>query len=341
MKRLILLGVGILLATGVCVLLGLTFQVPDDEKQNGLTGIFDVSVEGDIAYVTYEGGKPTIYVKSNDVKQVAQLPADRAIEDIVIMPDGNTILYVNSGKDLGETNESTVHRVDAATGTDEVLFAKDAIITELAYDAAIENQLFYLQADIFTNYSPAASAYPHEFDVHSFNLEQKTHKQITNLKKYGMASLQVSGKEDSVYIQMDADESAETAEEIFETKQRIFQIPLAHPDQSKMIYIPKDTNDLYDFVLVPDQSMLIYQAVAGTNSNGIYEYELFSYDWETMETKRLTFHKEHTARPLVGDDGYFYYMIDYNFAGRNTEYELFRLNPENGDTEQVPLEELE
>ncbi|MDW0110881.1 TolB-like translocation protein [Sporosarcina aquimarina] len=339
MKKLVLIGIAILLTTGVCVGLGLTQQVPDDEKQNGLTGIFDVSVSGDIAYVRYESGKATVYVKSKDVRQVAQLPPDRAIADIVIMPDGNTLFYVNSSKDRGDTTERAVHKVDVATGADEVLFSKDAIITELAYDAAIEDQIFYLQADIFTNYSPVASAQPHEFDVHRYNLKQKTHQQITDLKKYGMASLQVSGKEDSVYIQMDADENAETAEEIFEMKQRIFQIPLAHPEQSKMIFMPNDPNDLYDFVLVPDQSLLIYQAVAGTNSKGIYEYELFSYDWETMETKRLTFHKEHTARPVFGADGYLYYVIDYNFAGRNTEYELFRLNPESGDTEQVSLDE--
>lgn len=337
MRKLLLLGIGVFLTTGVCVMLGLTLQIPDEEQQNGLTGVFDVSAEGDIGFVTYEKGKPTLYVKSVDIRQVAQLPPDQTISDLIMMPDKKTIYYVNSDKELSQKSKSTVHKVNLATEADEILFEEDAIITELAYDTAIGDQLFYLQAKFFSNDSPIVSEYPHEFDVHSYDFMQRTHKQLTNLKKYNMASMQVSGKEKSVYIQMDDDANAETAEEVFETKQRIFQIPLAHPEEPEKVFLPTDADDLYDFVLVPEQSLLIYQAVAGTNNDGIYEYELFSYDWDEKETKQVTFHKEHTARPLVGDDGYLYYMIDYNFAGRNTEYELFRLNLQNGDAEQVPL----
>ncbi|MCM3758593.1 hypothetical protein M3197_14095 [Sporosarcina aquimarina] len=339
MKRMIGLAVGILIVTSVCIFFGFTFQVPEEEKQQGVTGIFDVSDTGDIGFVTYEDGKPTLYVKSNGIRQVAQLPPNQEISDVIMMPGQKKVLYVNSDKTLSETSKSIVHEVDLSTGSDEVLFEKDAIITELALDVALENQLFYLQADIYLNYSPVASAYPHEFDVHSYDLKEKTQKQLTDLKKYNMTSLQVSGKEKSVYIQMDDDADANTAEEVFETKQRIFQIPLAQPDQPKKLFIPKDTEDLYDFVLVPAHSLLIYQAVSGTNSKGTYEYELFSYNWETKEAKQLTFQKNYAARPLLGDDGQLYYMMDYNFAGRSPEYELFRMNLEDGETEQVQLTE--
>lgn len=339
MKRIIVLAIGILIVTSVCILLGLTLEVPESEKQQGLTGIYDVSETGDVGYVTYEDGRPTLYVKSNGIKQVAQLPPDQAISDVIMIPGKKKVLYVNSDKTLSETSKSAVHEIDLTTGEDEVLFEKDAIITELALDDAMVDQLFYLQANVYLNYSPVASEYPHEFDVHSYDLKEKTQSKLTNLKKYNMASLQVSGKEKSVYIQMDNDTDVTSPEEIFQTKQRIFQIPLEDPEHPKMIFIPKNTEDLYDFVLVPEQSLLIYQAVGGTNSKGTYEYELFSYNWETMDGKQLTFQKEHAARPLLSDAGQLYYMMDYNFTGRSPDYVLFRMNLEDGETEQVQLAE--
>ncbi len=337
MKKIYASVAAIVVATAVCILLGFNYVVPDNEKQQGLTGIYDVADTGAVGYVTYEGGKPTIHVKAEKEIQAAQLPADQSILDIVILSGGKTLFYVSSDKTMTDESGSTVHKVDLMKGTDEVLFEEDAIITELAMDSKLPGQLFYLQAAVYTNYSPVAASYPHEFDIYRYDLENATRDQLTQMKKYSMASLQVSGQEKAMYVQMDNDMDADSPEELYESNQRIFQLPLDRPDQPKMIFMPMETGDLYDFALIPDHSTLVYQAVAGTNDRGVYEYELFGYNWESMKTERLTFQKENATRPVFGADQKLYYMVDYNFAGRQPDYTLFRMDVDGGDTEQVPL----
>lgn len=337
MKKLTSLAAAIILATATCILLGFNFQVPDDEKQQGLTGIYDVADNGAIGFVTYEKGKPTIYVKNGDLKQASQLPSDRKITDLVIMPGGRTIYYVSSDKQWSSTVKSEVHKVDPDAGTDDVLFSEDAIITELALDPSEHNELYYLQADVFENYSPIAAEQPHEFDIHHYDIGQQVRKKLTDFKKYNMASLQVSHNENSVYVQMDDDSDAETADEVSGSKQRIFRIPLEHPDQPKLLFMPMQLEDIYDFTLIPDRETVVYQAVGGTGEDGIYEYELFTYNWKTMKNEQLTFQKEHAARPVYGADGKLYYMTDYNFADRKPDYSLFRIDFDGGNMEEVPL----
>ncbi|GKV69679.1 hypothetical protein NCCP2716_21770 [Sporosarcina sp. NCCP-2716] len=337
MKKLYVSAAAIVLATAVCVSLGFSYEVPDDEKQQGLTGVYDVADSGAVGYVTYEDGKPTIYVKADKETQAAQLPADQSISDIVMLPGGKKLFYVSTDKTMTDGSGSIVHEVDIMEGTDVVLFEEDAIITELAMDEGEPNRLFYLQAGVYTNYSPVAAEYPHEFDIFTYDIAKKKHHRLTELQKYSMASLQVSGIEQAVYVQMDNDLESTTPEELYEANQRIFQIPLDRPDQPKIIFMPMETGDLYDFALIPDHTTLIYQAVAGTNDRGIYEYELFGYNWGTMQTERLTFQKEHAARPVYGADQKLYYMVDYNFAGRQPDYTLFRMELNGSETEQVPL----
>lgn len=339
MKKITVLAAAIIFATTTCILLGFNFQVADNEKQQGLTGIYDISDNGAIAFVTYEKGKPTLYVKDGNLKQTSQLPSDRAITDLVIMPGGKTVYYVSSDKQWSSTVKNEVHKADTAAGTDDILFTEDAIITELALDGEEPNELYYLQADVFENYSPIAAEQPHDFDIHQYDIKQQERKKLTDFKKYNMASLQVSGKEHSVFVQMDDDSGAGTADDVFETKQRIFQIPLEHPDQPKLLFMPMQMDDVYDFTLIPDLETAVYQAVAGTGDDGIFEYELFGFNWKTMKNEQLTFQKEHAARPVYGADGKLYYMIDYNFAGRKPDYSLFRMDLETGDTEHVPLNE--
>ncbi|MDW0110876.1 TolB family protein [Sporosarcina aquimarina] len=337
MKKTALFTCVIVLLTGTCLLLGFAYSIPDEEKQQGLTGLFDVSKHGAIAYVQYERGKPTLYAKSDQVRQVVQLPADQSIQDLTIMPDGKTVLYVNSDKELNAESTSSLHQVDIQSGEDEVLFTRDAIVMELVIDPKDENRLFYLQAAQFSPYSPGASLYPYDFDVHSYQLDSGEHEQHTELNKYSMASLQVSSEDESIYIQMDDDVDAETDEVVIETKGRVFKIPLVNPNRQLVISIPEDTQDLYDFVLIPDRSELVYQAIAGTNSKGIYEYELFSYNWETQSINQLTELHAYAEYPIYGADGKVYFVVDHEFGERRPDNRLYKMDPDGSNVEEVTL----
>lgn len=339
MKRTILSAILIVLVTGACLWLGFTYSIPDEEKQQGLTGQFDVSAQGDIAYVTYERGKPTLYVKSDQLRQVVQLPADRSILDIDMMPDGKTVLYVNSDKEFDEESKSTLHQVDIQSGEDEIIFTRNAIVMELVIDPKDENRLFYIQADKFSNYSPGATLYPYDYDIHSYQMKNGKHQKHTELSKYSMSSLQVSSEDDSIFIQMDDDSDVETAEDTFETKGRVFKIPLSNSGRKMVISIPEDTQDLYDFVLIPDRSELVYQAVAGTDHEGILEYELFSYNWDTQSITQLTDLNAYAEYPIHGADGKVYFIVDRAFGENTPDNALYRMNPDGSSVEEVSFEE--
>lgn len=323
--------------TLVFIALGFLFDKEENEKQNGLTATYDVSVDSSIAYVAYDDGKAGIYLSNGNEQPVVQFPVDQTILDISFSKDGKKLAYIVTDKEMSPESESAVHLLQMDTFADQLAFRRKGLITELAFDPKDSELLFYLHAATFTNYSPVTGERPHDFDVHSFQLQTLEQKRYTDLKKYNMQSLQVSATDESVFVQMDDDEHVQTAEDVFASKQRIFEIPLDAPDEKTVISDPAGELDLYDFMLLPEREEIVYQAVGGTGADGIFEYELFSYNWKTYETKQLTNIKEHTSKPIVGPDNRIYFLVDRQFGGRQPHYQLYRMSVEGKDVEEVFL----
>ena len=332
----ILIG-GIGFVTIFLIVLGFVFAKDENEKQNGLSAIYDVSLDGSVAYVAFENGKAGIYTPDKNDAPVVQLPVEQTILDISFSIDGSTLAYVVSDKEMTSESESAVHLLNMDTHADQLVFRESALITELAFDPKDSEMLFYLQAETFTNYSPVTGERPHDFDVHSIHLEKLEQKKYTDLKKYNMQSLQVSPSDESVFVQMDDDAYAQTPEELFASKQRIFEIPLQAPEEKSIISDPAGQEDLYDFVLLPEREEIVYQAVGGTGPNGIFEYELFSYNWKTYETKQLTNLKSYTAKPIMGPESQVYFLVDRQFGGRLPDYEIYKMTADGKDVQEVLL----
>ena len=321
--------------TIVFVMLGFLLNKEENEKQNGLTSIFDVSIDGSLAYVAYDNGKAGIYVQDESEKPVVQYPVDQTILDISFSKDGKRLAYVVTDKEMSPESESAVHLLNVDTAADQLAFHESGLITELAFDPKDAELLFYLHAATFTNYSPIVGERPHDFDVHSFHLQSLEQTKYTDLKKYNMQSLQVSATDESVYVQMDDDERVQTAEDVFASKQRIFKIPLHAPEEKTVISDPAGNEDLYDFVLLPEREEIIYQAVGGTGEDGIFEYELFSFNWNTYETKQLTHLKEYTSEPTVGQDNKIYFLVDRQFGGRQPDYRIYQMSADGKDVKEI------
>ena len=332
----ILIG-GIGFVTIFLIVLGFVFAKDENEKQNGLSAIYDVSLDGSVAYVAFENGAAGIYIPDKNEGPVVQLPVEQTILDIGFSIDGKKLAYVVTDKEMNSESGSAVHILHMDTFADQFVFREPALITELAFDPKDSEMLFYLQAETFTNYSPIAREHPHDFDVHSFHLKDHVQKKYTDLKKYNMRSLQVSPTDEIVYVQMDDDEHVQTAEELFAARQRIFEIPLQAPDQKTVISNPTGQEDVYDFVLLPEREEIVYQAVGGTGPNGIFEYELFSYNWKTYETKQLTNLKSYTAKPIMGPESQVYFLVDRQFGGRLPDYEIYKMTADGKDVQEVLL----
>lgn len=323
------------------VVAGLVYQKSDLEKRQGVTDIFDISADGTIAFVAYEDGKAGIYLKEaeeNVETPIVQLNIESTIRDIAFSPDGDSISYVVANKDVQANLESAVRSLSLQTGEDEELFTKSTLITEIAFNPQDARTLFYLNAGTFENYSPIASAHPHDFDLFSYNFTDQSHHRYTNLLKYSIGSLNISSSGTTAFVQMPDDEYAETAEDLFETKQKVFRIPLDSPEELSVVSDLRRGHDIYDFVIIGDRHEMIFQSVSKTGSNGIFEYELYHYNWDTGEEKQLTTLKEHAGSPIIGpNQDKVYFMVDKNFAKRKADFHLYKMDLNGQNLEEIIL----
>lgn len=308
----------IVLVTAMLIAVGLLFAKSDEEKINWLAEAYDVSEQGDIAFVKYNEGKPELYIKSADkIQLVAQLLDTKEITDLAFSPKGKELFYVEIEREKGKLH-SKVNSVHIQSLETKHIFEDESIITEIEFDPKNEEKIYYLKAKTFENYSPIARAYPHEYDIYHFNLQTKEHVQHTDLNKYSMTSLQVSDVEDVVYVQMDDDLTADTPEDIFETKQRIFSIALAEEAGITVLTDPKRRVDVYDFALVPGEKAIVFQSISNYDAGGTFEYDLYFYNWEKNEEERLTDLTSYASRPIISKkENKIYFLVDDNFGKSN------------------------
>ncbi|RKD25866.1 hypothetical protein BEP19_02740 [Ammoniphilus oxalaticus] len=329
----------VLMIVALLLMNGLTLGKGGSPKSyEGLTGHYDVSSEGMIAYV-FEGldGKHGLYV--TDAKQstglkLLELESDKALLDPTFSADGSTLFYISINQDLEAKLHSSVHQIDLETKRDRLLFSASAAITEIECSPN-GNSLFFLQADVFQNYSPIASKRPHDYDVYEYNFGQDRQIQHTNLKQYSMDSLVVAEDAQSVFVQMG--DVAETAEEIFDVKYRIFQFPLDQPSDYRVVSDPDRLVDIYTFDVVSGEDEIIFQSISNPDAGATYQYELYRYNRNTNEEQQLTVLKAFATNPLVGPDQQIYFMLDRRFPEEVSDYHLYRMNGDGSGLREVEL----
>src|SRR5690625_235624 len=131
-KKVILLYGAIGMITIIFITIGLIFKKTDLEKLNGLTDIYDISSEGDIAYVSYDKGKSGIYLKSkNGDGLLTEYNEEKIIEDISFVQDENLLVYSLIDRELDSDNVSSIHVLDITNGANRKLHESNGIITEV------------------------------------------------------------------------------------------------------------------------------------------------------------------------------------------------------------------
>lgn len=304
--------------TAILIVLGFVFTASDKNKINWLSAAYDISRKGDVVFVKYNAGKPEVYQNSNnDIQLLMSVTDEEEIVDIAFTPDDQALVFVSSSWKSDELY-SVVSKLELATLEVETLFEMDALVTELAFDPNNEGRLYYLKAETFENYSPIAQEHPHGFDIFTYELELDKHSRQTEFNKYSMTSLQVSSNEEAVYVQMDDDFNAETADEIFETKQRAFKISLEDEVDVRVLSNPERKEDVYDFAVLRDENALVFQAVSNIKTNEAFTYELFYYDREDDSEKRLTHLSSYVEQPIITEnEAEIYFIVDESFGKNN------------------------
>lgn len=328
--------------TIILVVLGLLFNKTDLEKINGFTGLFAISKNGDIAYVNYNEGKAEVYIYDQMTNPIITLDVEKEITDMTFSPDRTAIYYVVNDKSIinSDQYESAIYHIDLKTLQQKELLREQKIITEITFDPKDDDVLYYLGAETFENYSPIVRAAPHDFDIYSYSIKSNEVIRHTKFKKYNIASLQISDREHIAYVQMIDDTHVETANETFEAKQKIFEIPLENPEDLTIISDVGMSDDIYDMYYMYQYDTIIFQAVSQTSDDGIYEYELFALDMVENEKTQLTYLNEFTAQPTYSfHDDKLYFIVDKQFAKRDDDYHLYRMNRDGSKIEEVHLNE--
>lgn len=338
MKKTTLITISVLVLglTGFFIVLGNMFAKEDYEKQNGLSDVFAVSSKGKLAFVQYRDGKPMLFI-ADDNGEMQELIDEKSeqhtISYLSFSVDGTKLVYVVNKKDL-ENNVTELFEYNLNDYTkQQILLQEENIITQAIFAPDGEN-LYLLSAGTFENYSPIARKNPHNFNIFRFNLKTKQLEQLTDLDSYSIGSLAVSRNGEKLYFtQADMSDDA-SAEEIFSSKQQIFEMELSNPD--KLSVLKTIDQDIFDFAFSPDEKEIVFQAVAGENHRGIFMYELFSYNFETKKAKQLTHLNEFAGRPIFASDGSkVYFIVNFNFAGNKEENAIHYLNKSNLTVEQV------
>ncbi|WP_354198421.1 TolB family protein [Bhargavaea ullalensis] len=337
MKRpllIVLLLIG--LATAASAAAGFVLQKPEDEREEGLSEVYDVSADGTVAYVSYTEGSAGIYLLNREGQTrgpLAGTESDSRIADLSFSPDGSALFFAVNPKDRTTGLKSTVRKIDLKSGSDTGVYQDGGLITELAFSLDDPGRIYFLRAGVFENYSPVAAAHPHDFDVHELELSDRSTRALTELKAYDMRSINIPEGSDSVFFTMFGEDEAEFAEETFEATQQIYRAPKTAGEAEKAgTGFPQD---VYDFLVLPD-GRVIYQTVAKTSNSGLFEYELFIHEPTGGKDKQLTRTRTYAGKPVISADGQTLWFIeDRNFGGGRPDYFLYRMPLEGGAAEQV------
>lgn len=334
-RKMMLLITGIALLTIVFIAAGLILQQSDSEKRTGLSDVYDVDHNGRIGFIRYEKGKPAIYIKTKQKEQqLKQLEDTTPISDIAFSADNNKLLYSIIDKDSERTE---LHMLDVHSGDSNLVLKEgDALITEIHCHPDNPDVFYYLKAATFENYSPIASARPHDLDLYQYEIGAQKEEKLTDLAAYAMESLQLAEDGETAYVQMFEEDDSDTAEAVFEAKQRIFEIPLKDTEEPAIINVPDSIDDIYAFTMLPGDDDFIYQAISNLEAGDTFQYELYTYDSDTKDTEQLTNVQSYAGEPVLSEDGKtVYFIVNETFAKEQPTFQLFALNLETGESRAV------
>lgn len=338
-KKIILLYCGIAMITIFFITIGIIFKKSEMEKLNGLTNIYDISSEGHIAYVSYDEGKSGIYLKNDKGDGLlTQYNDEKIIEDISFIQDENILIYSLIDRDLDTNNVSSIHFLDTDSGENRKLHESDGIITEVVFDSVDNGKIYFLKSSSYENYSPVARKAPHNFDLYLYDLIDEQETQLTRWDKYSMRSLNISASKKFAYVQMMDDEDADSAEDYFDAKQKIFEIPIENPNERKIISNENREADIYDFTFLQDNSGIIFQSASNYATGDTFKYELYFQDLENKEEIQLTELEEYAGKPKFSQsDDKIYFIVNKAFAKKYPDYYLYKMEKDGKNVEEISL----
>jgi len=112
-----------------------------------------------------------------------------------------------------------------------------------------------------------------------------------------MDSLEISDQNSSVYVQMVDKDEEEAADDIFDMKQQIFEIPLDDLEAMKIVGDSNSSKDIWRFAMLSREEEFIFQAINNEAAGENYQYELYYHNLDQEE--RITDMQSYAGNPVI------------------------------------------
>ncbi|KAA0549815.1 hypothetical protein FZW96_00225 [Bacillus sp. BGMRC 2118] len=253
-------------------------------------------------------------------------------------PDGSKIVYIHQEGE--EEPKQTLHIMNA-DGSNQVALTNDDYFVSEAVFSTDGRKIYFLNAGVYTNYSPITGARPHEFDIYSMNVDGTDIRRLTEYANYTMSDLTISSDGSYLYFQMYNDEKVEEPSDTFEENKEIFKMSLTDTKEITS-FVPKGNygvQDLYDVVFSQEEKFLAFTAVTEeSKDSSLYKYELFLTDMTTNETRQLTHLDSYSGKPVfLHTTNQMLFLENYNWPGKPLKQKLWKLNLESMEMEEIEL----
>ncbi|RWZ58657.1 hypothetical protein EQV77_06735 [Halobacillus fulvus] len=306
------------------LLFGTTALTAEPEGYSGLEGHPSLSQDDQTLVFSYfHNGDASLYKAGLDGKAEIIAEPEEGYSYIrpTFAPDGKTIAFIQSW-DVEETPYQQLMLYK--NGQVEPLLDQDRFVTEAVFSPD-GTYLYYLQSDVYRNYSDIAQERPHDFDVYRMNIETEKVDQITNEQGYDFSSLHVWPDGNISYRTFEGESfggrdvlkivNPETKESKTVTPE---QGGALSADQPPIFSSPTPS---------PSGEKVAFSDVGSLSSKGTYQYEIFFMDPDGTNVEQVTNFHEYAGNPVFfHNDDRLLVSIDWNFAGGEPDYEYWIIN---------------
>jgi hypothetical protein len=226
--------------------------------------------------------------------------------------DGKKIVFKKYSKTNSLIREICIANSDGSN-VEQLTNLKENITD--AIFSSYSNEIYFLKATEYGNYSPLAPEQAHGFDIYSLDLSTKEEKRISKLNAYGLHFLAEFDSTSLLVTLQGGDEGGMflCQKSPFKLLKRI--VPKNNPRRIPSLYYAAKYSKTYN--------SLIFSA----------PYELYIMDMDTKMANLLFSNVGHTTI----DDFYFFNTLPKVLFKKENDLSLFSINVDGSGLEEIPI----
>ncbi|WP_010532244.1 hypothetical protein [Lentibacillus jeotgali] len=343
-KRMLIVFSFIAVVTAGLAAVGGIVESSENTKPS-FTGEYNVAPDGRIAYVMESDGKQTLYVKGREAERHEVYTAGKSqkLWSPVFNENGDLSIVETTGYSEAPPGEqefqlehSDVHTISAEGGKIETVLQARGVITDLVKDPA-RKRLIINGIHLSTKGEPEEGFMPLTSGLYTLNPDGDL-KEIRSFEAYSPSSLSIAENGKRLLMVLPDDYKNATPDSMFKSVQRIYEMNIEKPKEMKVVSNKNSEVPISEVVWMEDKNKLLYQTIMNYGEDGLYEYDMVTYDRASGEVgDRLHINDSVQHAQLSEDNTLLYYVKETSEANQSETFELFQYHLESGEEEKIEL----